>query len=269
MRFETDKTTIDLGYTPVENMFIHTYLSLANGDQIKVYLYALSNAHSNNKEEITNDMIAFEMGLSEGQVIDAWAYWQEKGLVEVKGNTVVLKSLRNNYINQLMGYDTSENQMEKEIIDSSFDNVDKLSAHEKKLIEDIEEFISQGKDVRINLQNNEIQAIHNLIRELNLTHDYFLYAYGMASVEADSKTVPLITKYIRNWYTDGAVDEASLDALLEKKNNEKKDKEEYISKKKSSKKPSLPKDDRMSREERKRFIENKMKNRDLMPRRKK
>ena len=81
--------------------------------------------------------------------------------------------------------------------------------------------------------------------------------------------MPLITKYIRNWYTDGAVDEASLDALLEKKNNEKKDKEEYISKKKSSKKPSLPKDDRMSREERKRFIENKMKNRDLMPRRKK
>ena len=58
MKIEFEKSDLDLGYTPVENMFIHTYLGLASGDQIKVYLYALSQLYSGNEEGITNANIA-------------------------------------------------------------------------------------------------------------------------------------------------------------------------------------------------------------------
>lgn len=266
MRLKFDKTVIDLGFTPVENMFIHTYLSLADGNSIKVYLYALSHAYSTNQEDITNEIIAFEMGLTEGQVIDAWSYWQEKGLVEIKDETVIFKSLRDNYINQLMGFDPTNNDVEKEIIESSFDSSNPMESASKRLIEDIEDFISQGKDFRIPLKPNEIDMILNQVRDYNLTYDYFSFAFAMASVEVDSKNIPQLVGVIRNWVINGAVDEDSLNRLLEKKANDKKNKSETKSGERS-KKTRLSDDDRMSKEERKRFIEEKMKKQDFRPRR--
>ena len=261
MRIEFEKTAIDFGYTPVENMFIHTYLSLANADQIKVYLYALSHAYSGSNDELTNENIAFEMGLTEGQVIDAWSFWKETGLVEITDGKYIFKSIRDSYINQMMGMDNKLGQDNKD--KKTYEAEEKQEVSKSKmLIEDIEAFISMGRDVQIKLTNKEIELILSQIKNYNLTYDYFGYAFPLASLEVDSKNVAQVVGVIRNWIIDGATNEEELDKLLEKKASQKENR-----KNKSSKKPKVSKDDRMSAEERRRFIEEKMKNSDFLPRR--
>lgn len=260
VRVELDKTILDLGFTPVENMFIHTYMSLANGDQIKVYLYALSQAYATNGDGITNENIAFEMGLSVGQVIDAWQFWQEKGLVEIKGDSYIFKSLRSGYISELIGIEEEEparSKLKQGPVTNKYYN-DSF----KELIQNIEDFISSDSDIEIKLIPREIDLIDSLIKDFHLTYDYFTYAFQLASIEVASKNVAKLCGVIRNWAIDGAKDEASLDLLMNKKEAAKKQGQ----KRRASKKAKLDEDDRMSREERKRFIEEKMKKQSFLPR---
>lgn len=263
MRIEFDKTIIDLGFTPVENMFIHTYLSLANGNQIKVYLYALSQAYNTNGQGLTNENIAFEMGLTEGQVIDAWQFWVEKGLVEIIDDRYIFKSLRSGYISQMMGLEEEykKEEIDKEKIDKAFESNQFENEASKELIDNIEDFISNGRDIVIKLTPKEIQTIFSQIRNYSLTYDFYSYAFTLAAAEVDSKNVAKLTGVIRNWVIDGATDEQKLNDLLEKKAKQR----EFINKKKtenkSTKRPKIEEDDRMTRAERKRFIEEKMKKR--------
>lgn len=258
MKIELDKTMIDLGFTPVENMFIHTYLAMANGDQIKVYLYALSQVYSNDKQEIDNKNIAFEMKLTEGQVIDAWRFWQDLGLVEILGDRYIFKSLRSGYINQIIGVEEEVNQTDKPDLDSS-----KYHRNDgfKKLINDIEEFISSGTDLEFPLSNREIEQIDQQIKDFNLTYEFYNYAFALASVEVSTKNIGVITGVIRNWVMDGATDEDKLNQLLEKKARARDEKKTQNKAKMPKKKASIEEDKRMSREERIKFIEEKMKKR--------
>ncbi|MDO5026540.1 MAG: hypothetical protein Q4E50_01775 [Tissierellia bacterium] len=256
MKIEFDKTIIDLGFTPVENMFIHTYLSLANGNQIKVYLYALSQAYNTNGQGLTNENIAFEMGLTEGQVIDAWQFWIEQGLVQVRDDRYIFKSLRSGYISQMMGI---EEDKEEKLVDEAFESDQVENKPFKELIENIEEFISDGKDILIKLTAKEIQIISSQIRDYKLSYDYYSYAFTLASAEVDSKNVAKLTGVIRNWVIDGATDEEKLNELLLKKAKQKEAVKESSPSKKTSKKAKSPEDDRLTREERKKLIQDRMK----------
>lgn len=264
MRIEFDKTIIDLGFTPVENMFIHTYLSLANGNQIKVYLYALSQAYNRNGQGLTNENIAFEMGLTEGQVIDAWQFWIEQGLVEVIDDRYIFKSLRSGYISQMLGLDEDKSNATSDslnVIEEAFESPKYENKVFKELIDNIEEFISEGRDIVIKLTAKEIQSIATQIRDYGLTYEYYSYAFTLAAAEVDSKNVAKLTGVIRNWVIDGATDEQKLNDLLEKKAKQKEVSKELSNQNKLPKKPKLADDDRMTRDERKKFIEEKMKKR--------
>lgn len=257
MKIEFDKSVIDLGYTPIENMFIHTYLSIASAEQIKVYIYALSHAYSQNGEDLNNDNIAFEMNLTKGQVLDAWNFWESKGLVEIKGDRYIFKSLRHGYVNQLMGVEESQ---DKESLDDIF--IPETDLASKQMFDNIEEFMSQGRDLQIKLNPSEITRISEQIKTYNLTYDFFGYAFVMASQEVDSKNVAKILGVIRNWIIDGATDEQKLTDLLEKKSQAR----EYAKSKGKQEKSEQDKvDKRMKPDERRSFILNKMKDDDFKP----
>lgn len=257
MKIEFDKSVIDLGYTPIENMFIHTYLSIANAEQIKVYIYALSHAYSQNGEDLTNDNIAFEMNLTNGQVIDAWNFWESKGLVEIRDDKYIFKSLRHGYVNQLMGIEEPAKVEKIEDLD-----MPEIDTGFKQMFDNIEEFMSQGRDIQIKLNPGEINRISEQIKTYNLTYDFFGYAFVMASQEVDSKNVAKILGVIRNWIIDGATDEQKLTDLLERKSQAR----DYTkSKKKQDKNNQDSMDKRMNPDERRRFIMNKMKDDDFKP----
>lgn len=258
MKIELDKTMIDLGFTPVENMFIHTYLAMANGDQIKVYLYALSQVYSSDRQEIDNKNIAFEMKLTEGQVIDAWRFWQELGLVEIIGDRYIFKSLRSGYINQIIGVEEEPDQSMEIGLEASKDY---RNDGFKKLINNIEEFISSGTDLEFPLSKREIEQIDQQIKDFNLTYEFYNYAFALASGEVSTKNIGVITGVIRNWVMDGATDEDKLNQLLEKKARIREEKKIQNKSQTSKKKTRIEEDKRMTREERIKFIEEKMKKR--------
>ncbi len=275
MDYRLEEFGLDLGTTPVENMFINTYLSLATGNQLKVYLFAYAHAYSKSSEELTNEMIASQMDMTLEQVEDAWSFWAELGVVSLDEGKVTFTSLRNHYIKQLLeqkeAYQEVEMASQEEVaqmVNSPLTEEEmEKSLKLKQLFDNIEDYISDGGPVRIKLKDNEINYISNFIDEFNLEIDFINYAFPLASTTVNSKNPFLIMGVIRNWIIDGARDMDSLNKLIEEKSSQKEVK-------KPSKKTTKPraknlKDDRMTVEERKEFIRKKMSYDmdDLLPRR--
>lgn len=258
MRLEIENNQLDLGTTPIENMFINTYLSKANEIQIKVYLFALMSATSGNKN-VTNLNIASEMGLTEGQVVDSWNYWVNEGVVEIIGDRYVFKSIRYKYIKALNS-ELEELESNSQFNEDWKDDSDNLSAIEsKEMIENIEQFISQDQLLPQKLNEREIKKIILLMNDFAVSPEYISYAYMMASNVRGMKAVDPIVATIRNWLIDGATDLEKLEIYLANKENEKEIKEEKKSTKSNNSENLYKKDDRMSKEERTKFIENKLK----------
>ena len=59
--------------TDIENIFINEYLPAAPGDYVKVFIYGYMYAQYG--MEISEHMIAEQLGLSEKLVAQAWNYW--------------------------------------------------------------------------------------------------------------------------------------------------------------------------------------------------
>ena len=66
--------------TPVANQFILEYLPAAKGDYVKVYLYGLMRCY-HPEEEMNLDRMSHELGMTEENVMNAFAYWERKRLV--------------------------------------------------------------------------------------------------------------------------------------------------------------------------------------------
>lgn len=270
MRVELEKSKLDLGTTPVENMFINTLMASANESQIKVYLYALSLAYSN-IDDITNENIAREMNITEGQVHDAWNYWIEQGIVEKSNNGYVFKSMRAQLFGVEDDYSKSAKNIEiREITENSNNNQEDFTIDNesdiKQMIDSIEAFISQDEMVPVKLNPREIRKIIDLRNDFKSDPSFISYAYMMASNVRGKKSVDTIVATIRNWIIDGAKDMESLDKYLEEKDNQNKksDKKSNYNQNNnrqnnSSRQNIYKEDDRMTKEERMAFIEKKLK----------
>ena len=68
--------------TVVSNAFIDTYMTAANGEYVKVFLYLLRHEG----EEVTVSAIADALDHTEADVKRALAYWEEAGLLEREGS---------------------------------------------------------------------------------------------------------------------------------------------------------------------------------------
>lgn len=66
--------------TNVENIFINEYMAQAEGDHVKVFLLALMYAGYD--ETIDNDMIAKQLNLAVEDVLKAWTYWEQLGVIK-------------------------------------------------------------------------------------------------------------------------------------------------------------------------------------------
>lgn len=74
-------------YIPVSYEFIEEYMPKANATFVKIYLYALFAASIQKNPEYLD--IAKALNLLESDVVQAFNYWQEQGLVTISGNSVI------------------------------------------------------------------------------------------------------------------------------------------------------------------------------------
>lgn len=80
-QFSTE--TIASNTTNVDNLFINEFLPYANDTCVKVYLYGLSKCYSPNTYDNTLSSFSKVLGLDEDDILSAYLYWQEQGLVQV------------------------------------------------------------------------------------------------------------------------------------------------------------------------------------------
>lgn len=71
------------GYTVIDNTFLNEFLPQATGDDVKVYLYGLNLCSNPNNDDNNLDTICKVLSLTEDDVLSAFSYWQEMGLVQI------------------------------------------------------------------------------------------------------------------------------------------------------------------------------------------
>lgn len=82
MAFKKQTPALDLETTAIENIFLTEVLPMAGGNALKVYLlgyrYACDpEAHA----RFSHEALARHLGLSVPEVLEAWDYWEERGLI--------------------------------------------------------------------------------------------------------------------------------------------------------------------------------------------
>ncbi|MCE5189525.1 MAG: DnaD domain protein [Eubacteriales bacterium] len=69
-------------FTPVDNRFLLDHLPYASERCIRVYLYGLMLCHAGANAETS---LSDALGLSEQEITEAYSYWQQEGLVRIRG----------------------------------------------------------------------------------------------------------------------------------------------------------------------------------------
>ena len=72
------------GITAVENIFITEFMPRANPSYVKVYLYGLMASKNPQAFSLDNAGLADLFGITEGDVQNAWQYWQDQGIIDVR-----------------------------------------------------------------------------------------------------------------------------------------------------------------------------------------
>ncbi|NLM48613.1 MAG: DnaD domain protein [Epulopiscium sp.] len=75
----------DPATTPIHNEFIDKYLPKADGNFVKVYIF-LYRCYYHQKPSLSTKDISEKLGLLESDVIKAFQYWAEQGLIHFKQN---------------------------------------------------------------------------------------------------------------------------------------------------------------------------------------
>src|SRR3712207_3762582 len=68
------------------SLFLDMFIPIASGDQLKVFLLGYREAFFYNglsREELDNQTIANSLNLTEEQVVDAWKFWENMGVVKI------------------------------------------------------------------------------------------------------------------------------------------------------------------------------------------
>lgn len=82
-RFGYAKDPDDAYVTVIQNAFINHYMLKARGDYVKVYLYGLKLCSSAKPPFPSNAQIAATLDMTEHDVISAWKYWEEQGIIYI------------------------------------------------------------------------------------------------------------------------------------------------------------------------------------------
>ena len=69
-------------YTPISNVFIDRYMPKARGEFVKVYLLGLKYCVSG-ELGVSSSIIATTLHLLETDVLNAWIYWHEEGVIKL------------------------------------------------------------------------------------------------------------------------------------------------------------------------------------------
>lgn len=294
MKASFELSRVDFRTTPVENIFLDTYLSHAPADALRVYLAGWKACYSRPDEHVEETDLADLLGMSAEAVKDAVAYWVNEGLVVVDpdhpdrltfrsmlllwagigepmptapSNDSLPEDIRSNDGQQNGGQTTAHNEngisAEQQGTEQQSAEPQKASASgnglsQAEMFDALEEFLSEGLRYHVALKENELRLILQVMEHYAFTPDYFLYAYQSACQrnEVGSRSVNYVVAVIENWARfEQITDREALDAYFARADREKTPRP---TKRKRKQAAFAQKDTRMTREERKEWVNRKL-----------
>ncbi len=208
MSFTLETTDMDLGDTPIENIFINDFMPMANGTYVKVYLLGYKYAHDRDEKiEVNNQIIAKHLEIPLEDVLRAWDFWESKGIIkkiavneEDKYNyKVKFLNLKQLYIkNNLSLFNNKEETIKKP---KSITPQDLIDANQ---IPAINKMFNRIDDImRRQTQTTEKQKILSWIQDYNMNPDVIEKAFSYGVERKGVRNVNYIEGIIRNWYDSG------------------------------------------------------------------
>ena len=214
MNFNLETTEMDLGDTPIENIFLNDYMPMANGTYVKVYL--LGYKYANDKDsniEVDNKSIAKHLQIPLEDVLGAWDFWEEKGIIvkydkEDKINyKVKFINLKQLLIKNNSGLFSKEEEKKK----IQVENKDFIEANRMPIINEM--FNSIDYILRRQTVPMEKKRILSWISNYNMNPDVIEKAFFYAVERKGIRKINYVEGIIRQWYDDGLT---SIEAVNEK-----------------------------------------------------
>jgi len=218
MNFILQEQKIDLGDTPVENIFITDYMPIADGTYVKVYLIGYKYARDK-QDNFNNETIAKDLKIPLSDVLNAWTYWEKEGIVNKKNiedeysYKIEFINLKQLYIDNVYKY-ISKIPAEK----SNYINNDELisinrNQDNKKMMEEIEEMF--GRPMKI----NEKQKIVSWMNSYKMKPEIMTQAFSYCINNKKVKKFSYIESVVSSWHDEGVCDVDTMVEYLEKRND--------------------------------------------------
>ena len=208
MNFIIETMDMDLGDTPIENIFINDFMPMANGTYVKVYLLGYKNAHDKDSSiEVDNKTIAKHLEIPLTDVLNAWDFWEKKGIIEkIMKDTdnkfdykVKFLNLKQLYIkNNYKPINIRQETVTKPYACSVEDLID---ANRIPAINEM--FNSIDYIMRRQLVPNEKQKVLEWIHNYNMNPDIIVKAFFYSVEKKGKRNINYIGGIIRNWYDQG------------------------------------------------------------------
>lgn len=214
MNFNLETTEMDLGDTPIENIFLNDYMPMANGTYVKVYLLGYKYANDRDSNiEVDNKTIAKHLQIPLEDVLGAWDFWQEKGIIvkededEKINYRVKFLNLKQLLIKNNSGVFTKQEQYKK----VELEHKDFIEANRMPVINTM--FNTIDYILRRQTVPMEKKRILSWISNYNMNPDVIEKAFFYAVERKGIRKINYVEGIIRQWYDEGLT---SIEAVNEK-----------------------------------------------------
>ena len=211
MNIYREKTDLYLKDTVVENLFISEYMVTADGDYVKLYL--LAKMYAGSGEECSNAGLARELGLPLQKVMDAWNYWESRGLLRRIYSGREPGEFDLEFISpkqQMYGLEptTAEDSLPEEE-DIARLNAASWSQNALALFRSVESTLGRT------LSSREMNDLQMWLEDWGMSPEVILRAYEVCIKERrKAPEIGYISAIVRAWYEHGLFREDSLEEYL-------------------------------------------------------
>lgn len=223
MSFKLETTEIDLGDTPIENIFINDFMPMADGTYVKVYLLGFKYAFDRDGDiHVNNETIAKNLEIPLSDVLRAWDFWEEKGIIEKNSKNnedeydykVKFLNLKQLYIKN--NYNSISTSSDSETILKTYTCSEEDLIEANKIATINKMFNSIDYTMRRPLVPNEKKKILEWMYNYNMNPDIIGKAFFYAVEKKGIRKVNYVEGIIRNWYDSGITNVEALQEQFKK-----------------------------------------------------
>jgi len=218
MYFILQEMKIDLGDTPIENIFINDYMPGADGTYVKVYLMGYKYA-KDKQSNFNNETIAKNLKLPLSDVLNAWTYWEKEGIA-IKHETddeynyiIEFVNLKQFYIDNVYRHIAKTMPEKNNYVDNDDLITSSRNSENKKMMEEIEEMF--GRPLKI----TEKQKIVTWLNSYKMKPDIMAQAFSYCINNKKVKRFNYIESVVSAWHDEGVRDIDTMVEYLEKRND--------------------------------------------------